>query len=83
MAIDLSHEMLLQAAAKLELSGSLIRADAAALPSPDRAIDVSVCSFTIAYVVSLTQYAAEASALARAGAPILFPHLHLVAMRSY
>lgn len=82
MAIDLSHEMLLQAAAKLELSGSLIRADAAALPSPDRAIDVSVCSFTIAYLVSLTQFAAEVSRIARPGSRVVISDLHPAAMKA-
>ena len=87
LAIDLSHEMLLEAAAKPHLAGTLIRATATSLPLPNSIADVILSSFTISYVRQdgtlrpignrpLHAFAAETARIARPDARILITDLH-------
>jgi len=50
LAIDVSHEMLLQAAGKPHLRATLIEAAATSLPLPNGSADIVLSSFTISYV---------------------------------
>jgi len=90
LAIDVSHEMLLQAVIKPHLTGRLIRATATSLPLPTGIADVILSSLTIPYVGQdsilrpisnrpLAAFAEEAARIACPGARILITDLHPIA----
>ena len=77
VGVDLSHEMLLQAASKRGLAKALIRADAASLPLDSGIADVVLSSLTISYLSSpLHGFACELARICRSGARILVADLH-------
>lgn len=65
--LDLTPEMLTQAAAKPGLQGRLARADAQSLPLTDATADIALCSFCISYV---SEWAAVFGELARITRPV-------------
>jgi SAM-dependent methyltransferase len=71
--IDLSPEMLCMAARDSRLRARLIRGDVRALPFPDRAVGIAICSFTLGYLESPAPALTE---LARVASRVIVSDLH-------
>ncbi|HWB86679.1 MAG TPA: class I SAM-dependent methyltransferase [Bryobacteraceae bacterium] len=80
--IDLSREMLLQAAAKNGLSGRLAEADLRILPLATGSVDVAICSLSLGYVPSAEDAMRELARVTAAGGMIIASDLHPAALRS-
>jgi len=76
--IDLSAEMLSEAAKKPGLRNNLIRADIARLPFADESADIAICSLAIGYVASVGNLFRE---MARVAQRVVVSDLHEDAMR--
>jgi malonyl-CoA O-methyltransferase len=79
--IDLSPEMLRQAARKPSLAGLLIRGDSAELPVRDACIDFAICSFSASCIGDLQRLAGEISRVTRPGASLVLTDFHPDAVR--
>jgi ubiquinone/menaquinone biosynthesis C-methylase UbiE len=77
--IDLSAEMLSEAAKKPGLRNRLIRADIARLPVADESADIAICSLAIGYVASVANLFRE---LARVSQRVVVSDLHEEAMNA-
>ena len=78
IGIDLSAEMLAQAAAKGS-SGRLIQANLSALPLPDASADVAICSFAIGYLATPERAFRE---MARVARTVIVSDLHPAAVKA-
>ncbi|HET7840360.1 MAG TPA: class I SAM-dependent methyltransferase [Terriglobia bacterium] len=76
LGIDLSAEMLTQAARKLALKGSLIRGDARALPLRSGIADLVLSSFVAGYIDDLRAFAGELARVSRPGGLIIVSDFH-------
>ena len=65
IGLDLSPEMLHQAASKPGLQNHLVQADMTALPLRDSAADIAVCSLAIGYLPSVQKFFRELSRVSR------------------
>lgn len=77
--IDACREMLVQAEKKPELRGRSALADINAIPLADDAVDLALCSFTMAYVASPANAFQE---LARVSPYVIVSDLHPDAVRA-
>lgn len=82
IGLDRSPEMLAIAAAKHDLIGRLVLADASALPIPDRAADVALCAFALGYVPSRTRALRELARVTRPGGAVFVTDMHPRAIQS-
>jgi malonyl-CoA O-methyltransferase len=71
--IDACAEMLVQADARPELKGNSAIADISAIPLQDNAVDLALCSFTMAYIASPAQAFRE---IARVSRQVIVSDLH-------
>jgi SAM-dependent methyltransferase len=78
--IDLTGEMLAQAAAKPGLAGRLARADAQRLPLAGAIADLALCSFCAAYVPDLCALFAELARVTRPQGRVVVSDLHPAAI---
>lgn len=79
IGLDLSPEMLTQAAAKPGLAGRLAVGDIARLPFANRCADIAICSFGMSYVTSMRQAFRE---LGRVSRRVMVSDMHPAAMDS-
>jgi SAM-dependent methyltransferase len=77
--IDPCREMLMQADARPDLQGKSALADITAIPLHDNAVDLALCAFTMAYVVSPARAFRE---LARVSRQVIVSDLHPEAARA-
>ena len=80
IGIDASEQMLAQAAKQHMLSGTLIRADAQALPVSDGVADLVLCSMSLGYFRKLSDVFKEFARTAAANATIAISDLHPAAI---
>jgi malonyl-CoA O-methyltransferase len=76
VGLDLTAEMLAQAATKPGLKGNLACSDARRLPLADAAADLTLCSFCVSYVSDLTGVFAELGRITRPGGRIIVSDIH-------
>lgn len=76
VGVDLSHEMLQVASAKLALAGALVRADCLALPLRSSSTHLSICSFAVNYLAGLPAFASELARVSRPLARVLISDFH-------
>lgn len=74
--VDLSPEMLAQAAAHARLQGRLVRGDCLALPILGEVADLVICSFALGYIQDLSALAIELARVATARASVLISDFH-------
>jgi len=79
IGVDLSPEMLRQAAAKPGLAGRLAVGDIARLPFESRSADLAICSFGMSYVTSMAHAFRE---MARVARRVMVSDMHPAAMNS-
>ena len=79
VGIDSCREMLIRAESKTGLQGRSALADITAIPLHDSAVDVALCSFTMAYVASP---AAAFREMARVSRCVIVSDLHPEAIRA-
>jgi SAM-dependent methyltransferase len=78
--IDLTSEMLAQAAAKPGLKGKLACGDAQSLPLAAETADIALCSFCISYVRDLSATFAELARITRPKGRVIVSDIHPVAI---
>lgn len=78
--LDLTPEMLAQAAAKPGLEGRLARADAQSLPLAGATADVTLCSFCVSYVRDLSAVFAELARITRPEGRVIVSDIHPAAI---
>lgn len=76
IGVDLSHEMLREAANKSSLCGRVVRGNAVALPLRSGIRDLAVCSFAAGYIADLRTLARELARVLRAGAELFLTDIH-------
>ncbi len=76
IGLDLSSQMLLQAARKPTLQHHLIRADCSAIPLRSRTVDVAICSFAVSYVTPLDLFARELARVLTVGGALFLSDFH-------
>lgn len=76
LGVDISPQMLLEAAAKLGPNCDLRLGSCTAMPFPDAAADMVLSSFVISYVDDLEAFAYEVDRIARPGASIFLTDMH-------
>ena len=74
--LDLTPEMLAQAAAKPGLKGKLVCSDAQRLPVADNTADLTLCSFCVSYVSDLSGVFAELRRVTRPSGRIIVSDIH-------
>lgn len=77
--VDSCREMLAHAERKPGLRGRSVQADIGAIPIVDRAVDIAICSFTMAYVASAANAFRE---MARVSRRVIVSDLHPDALRA-
>lgn len=77
--VDPCREMLIQAECKAGLAGRSVLADINAIPLKDSAVDIAICSFTMAYVASPANAFRE---MARVSKQVIVSDLHPDAVRA-
>jgi ubiquinone/menaquinone biosynthesis C-methylase UbiE len=80
VGMDLTAEMLAQAAAKRGLGGRLARADAHNLPVAAAAADVTLCSFCLSYVGDLYAVFGELARITRPRGLLILSDIHPAAI---
>jgi SAM-dependent methyltransferase len=80
IGLDASEHMLAQAAKQSSLTGSLIRANADALPIRNHSVDLLFCSMSLGYFPQLRGVFVEFARTAAAGATIVISDLHPAAI---
>jgi ubiquinone/menaquinone biosynthesis C-methylase UbiE len=81
--VDLSPEMLLEAASKPSLKERLICADMSVLPLKNEAADIAVCSLALGYVPSVRDLFRELARVAkRASGRVIVSDLHELAIQA-
>jgi len=78
--LDLTPQMLAQAAAKPGLQGRLARADAQSLPLAGEAADITLCSFCVSYVRDLSSVFAELTRITRPEGRLIVSDIHPAAL---
>ena len=78
--LDLTAEMLAQAAAKPGLGGRLARADAQTLPIRSAAADITLCSFCLSYVGNVSAVFAELARVTRPAGRVIISDIHPAAI---
>jgi malonyl-CoA O-methyltransferase len=78
--LDLTREMLVQAAVKRGLEGRLVRADAQRLPFVPAAADLTLCTFCASYAGDLPAMFAELARITRPRGRIIVSDLHPAAI---
>ena len=76
LGIDLSAEMLAQAARKPAMQGTLVRGDAHALPFRSGVADLLISSFSVGYIDDLQGFAGESARVTRQGGIIVVTDFH-------
>jgi SAM-dependent methyltransferase len=80
--LDLTREMLAQAAAKPHLKGKLVCADAQTLPFADATADIVLCSFCVSYIQDLAAIYAGLARITKPGGRIIVSDIHPAAARA-
>ena len=80
--LDLTPEMLTQAAAKPGLPGRLVRANAQSLPLAGAVADIALCSFCVSYVRDIPTVFAELARITRPKGRVIVSDIHPVAIAS-
>jgi malonyl-CoA O-methyltransferase len=80
--VDVSREMLLEAARKPRLAGSLVLGEAGFLPLADAASDLTLCSFALAYMSDPAAVIREMARIAAPRSRVVIADLHPRALRA-